>query len=130
LLAEWESPHIGAKIAATLASTGTLTFFVNPVDAFHGDIRMITKDDIVLAISNSDKTDELLRFIPYLEKRNIPLIGMSGNPKSLLAQYSTYHITFTVDTQWYNVVACGSDESSFDGISSGITYYWYLCCYQ
>ncbi|MDR2410310.1 MAG: KpsF/GutQ family sugar-phosphate isomerase [Bacteroidales bacterium] len=87
-----KSGHIGAKIASTLASTGTPSFFVNPLDAFHGDLGMVSKEDIVLAISNSGQTDELLRFIPYLLKRQIPIISMSGNPKSLLAKYSLFHI--------------------------------------
>ena len=91
-----KSGHIGAKIAATLASTGTPSFFVNPLDAFHGDLGMFTSDDVVMAISNSGNTDELLRFIPLLLERNIPIIGMSGNPKSLLAQYSTYHLNIKV----------------------------------
>ncbi len=92
-----KSGHIGAKIAATLASTGTPSFFVNPLDAFHGDLGMFTSDDVVLAISNSGNTDELLRFIPLLLERNIPIIGMSGNPESLLARYSTYHLNIKVD---------------------------------
>jgi arabinose-5-phosphate isomerase len=94
-----KSGHIGAKIAATLASTGTPAFFVNPVDALHGDLGMITKDDIVLALSNSGQTDELLRVIPFLLKRNIPLIGMSRNPESLLAQYSNYHVMVKVEKE-------------------------------
>lgn len=91
-----KSGHIGEKIAATLASTGTPSFFVNPLDAFHGDLGMISSDDIVLAISYSGNTDELLRFIPFLLERNIPIIGMSGNPHSLLAQYSVCHLNITV----------------------------------
>ena len=91
-----KSGHIGAKIAATLASTGTPSFFVNPLDAFHGDLGMFTSDDVVMAISNSGNTDELLRFIPLLLERDIPIIGMSGNPDSLLAQYSTYHLSIKV----------------------------------
>lgn len=91
-----KSGHIGAKIAATLASTGTPSFFVNPLDAFHGDLGMFTSDDVVMAISNSGYTDELLRFIPLLLERNIPIIGMSGNPESLLAQYSTCHLNIKV----------------------------------
>jgi arabinose-5-phosphate isomerase len=91
-----KSGHIGVKIAATLASTGTPSFFVNPLDAFHGDLGMITQEDIVLAISNSGQTDELLRIIPYLIERNIPLIGMSGNQESLLAQYSRFHLNIAV----------------------------------
>lgn len=91
-----KSGHVGAKIAATLASTGTPSFFVNPLDAFHGDLGMFTSDDVVMAISNSGYTDELLRFIPLLLERNIPIIGMSGNPDSLLAQYSTCHLNIKV----------------------------------
>jgi arabinose-5-phosphate isomerase len=91
-----KSGYIGAKIAATLTSTGTPSFFLNPIDALHGDMGGIAGNDIVLAISNSGQTDELLRFIPYLAKRNIPLIAMSGNPKSLLAQHALCHITVAV----------------------------------
>ena len=87
-----KSGHIGAKISATLSSTGTPSFFINPLDAFHGDLGVISKEDVVLAISNSGQTDELLRFLPYLLDRNIPVIGMSGNPNSLLAQYATTHL--------------------------------------
>ena len=75
-----KSGHIGAKIAATLSSTGTPSFFINPLDVFHGDLGVMTKDDVVLAISNSGQTDELLRFIPMVLHMNIPIIGMSGNP--------------------------------------------------
>ncbi len=91
-----KSGHIGAKIAATLSSTGTPSFFMNPLDAFHGDLGVITKDDVVLAISNSGQTDELLRFLPHLMENNIPVIGMSGDPKSLLAQYSSAHLNAAV----------------------------------
>ena len=92
----WRREHIGAKIAATLSSTGTPSFFINPLDAFHGDLGVIMKDDVVLAISNSGQTDELLRFLPYLLEREIPVIGMSGNPESLLAKYSTTHLNTAV----------------------------------
>jgi arabinose-5-phosphate isomerase len=91
-----KSGHCGAKIAATLASTGTPSFFINPLDAFHGDLGMISPEDIVLAISNSGQTDELLRFIPYLIEQNIPLIAMSGNSNSLLAQYANYHLNIAI----------------------------------
>lgn len=87
-----KSGHIGAKIAATLSSTGTPSFFINPLDAFHGDLGVIQKDDVVLALSNSGQTDELLRFLPYLIEHSIPVIGMSGNPDSLLAKYATAHL--------------------------------------
>ena len=91
-----KSGHIGAKIAATLSSTGTPSFFINPLDVFHGDLGVMTKEDVVLAISNSGQTDELLRFIPMVLHMEIPIIGMSGNPSSLLAKYSTYHINVSV----------------------------------
>ncbi len=94
-----KSGHIGAKIASTLASTGTPAFFVNPLDAFHGDLGMIGEGDVVLAISNSGQTDELLRFIPLLRERNIPIISMSGNPASLLAKYSDCHLNVSVDKE-------------------------------
>ena len=94
-----KSGHIGAKIAATLSSTGTPSFFINPLDVFHGDLGVMTKDDVVLAISNSGLTDELLRFIPMVLHMEIPIVGMSGNPSSLLAKYSTYHINVSVSKE-------------------------------
>ena len=92
-----KSGHIGAKIAATLSSTGTPSFFINPLDVFHGDLGVIAAGDVVLAISNSGETDELLRFMPLLMERRIPVIGMSGNPHSLLARYSSVHLNAAVD---------------------------------
>jgi len=91
-----KSGHIGAKIAATLASTGTPSFFINPLDVYHGDLGVMTHDDVVIAISNSGQTDELLRFIPMVLHMEIPIIGMSGNPTSLLAKYSTCHLNVGV----------------------------------
>ena len=87
-----KSGHIGQKIAATMASTGTPAFFINPLDAYHGDLGVMTPDDVVLALSNSGQTDELLRLVPILLHMNVPIIGMSRNPESLLAKYSTVHI--------------------------------------
>jgi len=92
-----KSGHVGEKIAATLASLGTPSFFLNPLDAYHGDLGMIAEGDIVMAISYSGNTDELLRFIPYLIDRKIPIIGISGNPTSLLAQYSVCHLNIAVE---------------------------------
>lgn len=92
-----KSGNIGAKIAATLSSTGTPAFFINPLDAYHGDLGAMTSDDVVLALSNSGHTDELLRFVPMLLHMNVPIIGMSRNPNSLLAKYSTVHIQVKVD---------------------------------
>lgn len=94
-----KSGNIGAKIAATLSSTGTPAFFVNPLDVYHGDLGVMTKDDVVLALSNSGQTDELLRFIPMVLHMDIPIIGMSANPKSLLAKYSTAHIKVWVEKE-------------------------------
>ena len=87
-----KSGNVGAKIAATLASTGTPAFFINPLDVYHGDLGVMTSDDVVLALSNSGQTDELLRFIPMVLHMNIPIISMTGNPNSLLAKYSNAHI--------------------------------------
>ena len=94
-----KSGHIGAKIAATLASTGTPSFFINPLDVFHGDLGVMSKGDVVLAISNSGQTDELLRFIPMVLHMEIPIIAMSGNPMSLLAKYSTCHLNVSVEKE-------------------------------
>ena len=94
-----KSGHIGAKIAATLASTGTPSFFINPLDVYHGDLGVMSKGDVVLAISNSGQTDELLRFIPMVLHMQIPIIGMSGNPQSLLAKYSTCHLNASVEKE-------------------------------
>ncbi|MBP3775851.1 MAG: KpsF/GutQ family sugar-phosphate isomerase [Prevotella sp.] len=94
-----KSGHIGAKIAATLASTGTPSFFINPLDVFHGDLGVMAKGDVVLAISNSGQTDELLRFIPMVLHMEIPIIAMSGNPQSLLAKYSTCHLNVSVEKE-------------------------------
>ena len=94
-----KSGHIGAKIAATLSSTGTPSFFINPLDVFHGDLGVMTSDDVVIAISYSGQTDELLRFIPMVLHMHIPIIGMSGNEKSLLAKYSTVHLKVKVSKE-------------------------------
>ena len=94
-----KSGHIGSKIAATLASTGTPAFFLNPLDAYHGDLGMIGTEDVVLAISYSGATEELLRFLPLIQAKRIPIIGMSSNPNSLLAKYSVYHLSIAVATE-------------------------------
>jgi arabinose-5-phosphate isomerase len=94
-----KSGHIGEKIAATLSSTGTPSFFINPLDAFHGDLGAISAEDIVLAISNSGHTDELLRLVPMLIQMNIPLIGMTSDPDSLLAKYSKVFLRVKVQKE-------------------------------
>ncbi len=84
-----KSGHIGNKIAATLASTGTPAFFVHPGEASHGDLGMITQDDVVIALSNSGETDELLTLLPVIKRLNVPLIALTGNTTSSLAEAST-----------------------------------------
>ena len=84
-----KSGHIGNKIAATLASTGTPAFFVHPGEASHGDLGMITRDDVVIALSNSGETDEVVELLPVIKRMNIPLIVLTGNPGSTLAHAST-----------------------------------------
>jgi len=91
-----KSGHIGNKIAATLSSTGTPAFFVHPAEAGHGDLGMLTKDDIVIAISQSGKSDELLRVMPYIKRNGIKLIMLTGGLDSQLAQYSDILIDTTV----------------------------------
>ena len=81
-----KSGHVGNKIAATLASTGTPAFFVHPAEAGHGDLGMITKTDVVIAISQSGKSDELLRVLPYIKRNGIKLVAMTGGSQSPLAQ--------------------------------------------
>ena len=94
-----KSGNIGAKIAATFSSTGTPSFFINPLYVYHGDLGVITPDDIILALSNSGQTDELLRFIPIVLHMHVPIISMTGNPNSLLAKYSDAHILVSVSKE-------------------------------
>lgn len=94
-----KSGHIGCKIAATLASTGTPSFFVNPLDAYHGDLGMFEPSDVVMAISYSGMTEELLRFLPLLQHRGIPIIGVSSNPRSPLARFAVCHLNIAVDRE-------------------------------
>ncbi len=94
-----KSGNVGAKIAGTLSSTGTPAFFANPLDIFHGDLGAMTHDDVVLALSNSGQTDELLRFIPIIRHMNIPVVSLTGNPQSLLAKYSDIHILVKVQRE-------------------------------
>lgn len=94
-----KSGHIGKKIAATLASTGSPAFFVHPGEANHGDMGMITSQDVVICLSNSGTTDELLNLIPFLKRLHIPLIALTGNPLSPLAQAADYHIDVSVSQE-------------------------------
>lgn len=94
-----KSGHIGSKIAATLASTGTPAFFLNPLDAYHGDLGMLSSDDLVLAISYSGATEELLRFLPLIQTKHITIIGISGHADSLLARCSDIHLNVAVEKE-------------------------------
>ena len=91
-----KSGHIGSKLAATLASTGTPAFFVHPGEASHGDLGMITDKDVVLALSNSGETSEILTILPLIKRLGIPFIAMTGRPESTLATCATAHIDVSV----------------------------------
>ncbi len=94
-----KSGIIGRKIAATFASTGTRSFFMHPGEAYHGDLGMIDKEDIVIAISNSGETNEVLKIIPFLNDNNNIIIGITGNPKSTLAINSRFHLNVFVEKE-------------------------------
>ncbi len=94
-----KSGHIGHKIAATLASTGSPSFFVHPGEASHGDLGMITRNDVVIAISNSGHSAEILTLLPILKRWNIPLIAFTGKANSLLAQTADVVLDISVDTE-------------------------------
>lgn len=94
-----KSGHIGGKIAATLASTGTPAFFVHPGEASHGDLGMITEKDVVLALSNSGETGELLTIIPIIKRLAVPLISMTGNARSSLAQEADINLDIAVEKE-------------------------------
>ena len=94
-----KSGHIGAKIAATLASTGSPAFFVHPGEASHGDMGMITQEDTVLALSNSGETAEILTILPLIKRLGIPLIALTGNPNSTLAKAADAHLDASVEKE-------------------------------
>ncbi len=94
-----KSGHVGGKIAATLASTGSPAFFVHPGEASHGDLGMITAQDVVLAISNSGNTDELLNILPLIKRQKIPLISLTGNSGSELAQSADINLDISVEKE-------------------------------
>ncbi|MES2559424.1 MAG: KpsF/GutQ family sugar-phosphate isomerase [Bacteroidota bacterium] len=91
-----KSGLVGTKISATLASTGTPSMFMHPVEAFHGDLGMLKKEDVLVAISYSGETEELLKLIPYIKAASIKVIGISGNPKSTLAKNADFHLNVKV----------------------------------
>lgn len=87
-----KSGHVGSKIAATLASTGTPAFFLHPAEASHGDMGMITRDDVLIALSNSGETPEILMLLPHVARLGVPLVAMTGNPASTLARAARVHL--------------------------------------
>ena len=94
-----KSGHIGGKIAATLASTGTPSFFVHPGEASHGDLGMVTIDDVILTISNSGETGEVLAIIPVLKRIGAKIIAMTGKPDSTLAKLADTHVCVKVSQE-------------------------------
>jgi arabinose-5-phosphate isomerase len=94
-----KSGHIGSKVAATFASTGSPAFFVHPGEASHGDLGMITAGDVVVAISNSGETDEILTILPLIKRLGVPLITLTGNPASRMAQAATANIDVSVEKE-------------------------------
>lgn len=94
-----KSGHIANKIAATLASTGSPAFFVHPGEASHGDLGMITAKDVVLALSNSGETEEILTILPMIKRLGVPLIGLTGNPQSSIARAASCNIDVSVEKE-------------------------------
>ncbi|HSS64777.1 MAG TPA: KpsF/GutQ family sugar-phosphate isomerase [Gammaproteobacteria bacterium] len=94
-----KSGHVGRKIAATLASAGTPSFFLHPGEASHGDLGMITPEDVVLAISNSGDTSEILTILPLIKRLGVPLIGLTGNPDSRIAREANVNIDVSVEQE-------------------------------
>ncbi len=94
-----KSGHIGSKIAATLASTGSPAFFVHPGEASHGDLGMITGKDVVLAISNSGETEEILTILPLIKRLGVPLISLTGRPQSTLAKAADVNLDVSVEQE-------------------------------
>lgn len=94
-----KSGHIARKIAATLASTGSPAFFVHPAEARHGDIGMITQDDVILTLSKSGETEELILLLPFIKRLDIPLIAITGNAKSTLAQMANVNLDVHIEKE-------------------------------
>lgn len=94
-----KSGLVGKKIAATLASTGTPSFFLHPAEAYHGDLGMISSNDVILALTNSGQTDEILKLIPFFEHNKNIVIAMTGNPESTLAKHSHLHLNTKVEQE-------------------------------
>jgi arabinose-5-phosphate isomerase len=94
-----KSGHVGKKIAATLASTGSPAFFMHPAEANHGDLGMVTSQDTILAISNSGKTNEIISLLPQLKRLDVPIISLTGDPHSMLAKTATINLNLQIDAE-------------------------------
>ena len=99
LIGMGKSGHIAKKISSTLASTGTPAFYLHPAEAGHGDLGMISHDDIVIMISNSGESDEIISLLPGIKRMNVPIISMTGSAKSLIASSSDFHLDISVDNE-------------------------------
>ena len=99
LIGMGKSGHIAKKISSTLASTGTPSFYIHPAEAGHGDLGMISHDDVVIMISYSGESDEIISLLPGIKRMNVPIISMTGNAKSLIASSSDFHLDISVDNE-------------------------------
>ena len=99
LIGMGKSGHIAKKISSTLASTGTPAFYLHPAEAGHGDLGMISHDDVVIMISYSGESDEIISLLPGIKRMNVSIISMTGNAKSLIASSSDFHIDRSVDNE-------------------------------
>ena len=99
LIGMGKSGHIAKKISSTLASTGTPAFYLHPAEAGHGDLGMISHDDVVIMISYSGESDEIISLLPGIKRMNVPIISMTGSAKSLIASSSDFHLDISVDNE-------------------------------
>ncbi|MDC0483607.1 KpsF/GutQ family sugar-phosphate isomerase, partial [Candidatus Thioglobus sp.] len=99
LIGMGKSGHIAKKISSTLASTGTPSFYIHPAEAGHGDLGMISHDDVVIMISYSGESDEIISLLPGIKRMNVPIISMTGSAKSLIASSSDFHLDISVDNE-------------------------------
>ena len=99
LIGMGKSGHIAKKISSTLASTGTPSFYIHPAEAGHGDLGMISHDDVVIMISYSGESDEIISLLPGIKRMNVPIISMTGNANSLIASSSDFHLDISVDNE-------------------------------
>ena len=99
LIGMGKSGHIAKKISSTLASTGTPAFYLHPAEAGHGDLGMISHDDVVIMISYSGESDEIISLLPGIKRMNVPIISMTGNANSLIASSSDFHLDISVDNE-------------------------------